>query len=166
MTNSKQFKKLINFNIDEFINQIPKIGSIIGLDLGEKRIGIAISDENRSIVIGVKHIDRKKLITDINIISKIIDENNITAIIVGRPLNTYGKPGKKSQSIRRLSEEINKSLKLPLLLWDERYSTQAVEKIMITDINLSRNIRKELIDSSAACWILEGALKRMKININ
>jgi len=166
MTNSKQFKKLINFNIDEFIKQIPKIGSILGLDLGEKRIGIAISDENRSIAIGVKHIDRKKLITDINLISNIIDENNIIAIIVGRPLNIYGKPGKKSQSIRRLSEEINKTLKLPLLLWDERFSSQAVEKMMITDIDLSRNKRKELIDSSAACWILEGALKRMKTNIS
>ena len=164
MTNDKQFKKLINFDINKFITQIPATGSILGLDLGEKRIGIAISDMNRSIAIAKKHIDRKKLIIDINIINNIIAENNIIAIIVGRPLNIDGNPGKKAQSIRRLSEEINKVLKLPLLLWDERFSSQAVEKIMINEIDLSRNKRKEFIDSSAACWILEGALKRIKNN--
>ena len=165
MTNSKQFKNLINLDINEFVKQIPAIGSILCLDLGEKRIGIAISDYDRSISISMKHIDRKKLVKDIQIISNIIDENNITSIIVGRPLNIDGKPGKKSQAIRRLAEEINKTLKLPLLLWDERFSSHAVEKIMINEINVSRNKRKELIDSSAACWILEGALERMKINI-
>jgi len=100
------------------------------------------------------------------VIDNIISENNISAIIVGRPLNIDGKPGRKSQSIRRLSEEINKTLKLPLLLWDERFSSQAVEKMMINDIDLSRNNRKKIMDSSAACWILEGALKRMQINNN
>ena len=166
MTNSKQFKKLINVNIDEFTKQIPKLGSILGLDLGEKRIGIAISDINRSFATSLKIINRGKLANDINTIDNIISENNISAIIVGRPLNIDGKPGRKSQSIRRLSEEINKTLKLPLLLWDERFSSQAVEKMMINDLDLSRDKRKKIMDSSAACWILEGALKRMQINKN
>ncbi len=166
MTNNKQFKKLINLNIDEFMNKIPKVGCILGLDLGEKRIGIAISDVNRSFSTSVKVINRGKLTNDVLIINNIISENDISAVIVGRPLNQDGNPGKKSQSIRRLAEEINKTLKLPLLLWDERFSSQAVEKMMINDIDLSRNNRKKILDTSAACWILDGALKRMQINNN
>ena len=68
MTNNKQFKKLITFNIDEFTNLIPDLGCILGLDLGEKRIGVAISDINRSFAISLKHIDRSKLNNDISII--------------------------------------------------------------------------------------------------
>ena len=164
MTNSKQFKKLITFNIDEFTNLIPNLGCILGLDLGEKRIGVAISDINRSFATSLKHIERRKLNNDISIIKNIISNNDISGIIVGRPVNIHGKPGKKAQSIRRLAEEINNTLKLPLLLWDERFSSQAVEKMMINELNLSRNKRKKLIDSSSACWILEGALKRIENN--
>lgn len=164
MTNSKQFKKLFTFNIDEFNKLIPNLGCILGLDLGEKRIGVAISDINRSFATSLKNIERSKLINDIRTIENIISDNDISAIIIGRPVNLNGKSGKKTQSIRRLAEEINKSLKLPLLFWDERYSSQAVEKIMIQELDLSRSKRKNLIDSSAASWILEGALKRIKIN--
>ncbi|MGY8975640.1 MAG: Holliday junction resolvase RuvX [Alphaproteobacteria bacterium] len=64
-----------------------------------------------------------------------------------------------------MSEEINKSLNLPLLLWDERFSTQAVEKVLINELNLSRKKRQKIIDSSAACWILDGAIKALK-NLN
>ena len=113
-----------------------------------------------------KRQNRGKLTNDVLIINNIISENDISAVIVGRPLNKDGNPGKKSQSIRRLAEEINKTLKLPLLLWDERFSSQAVEKMMINDIDLSRNNRKKILDASAACWILDGALKRMQINNN
>jgi len=164
MTNSKQFKKLITYNIHEFNKLIPNLGCILGLDLGEKRIGVAISDINRSFATSLKNIERTKLINDIRTIENIISDNDISAIIIGRPVNLNGKPGKKTQSIRRLAEEINKSLKLPLLFWDERYSSQAVEKIMIQELDLSRSKRENLIDSSAACWILEGALKRIEIN--
>ena len=127
MINSKQFKKLITYNIDEFTNLIPNIGCILGLDLGDKRIGVAISDRNRSFATSLNNIERNKLIDDISIIKTIISENDISAIIVGRPVNLNGKPGKKAQSIRRLAEEINKALQLPLLFWDERFSSQAVE---------------------------------------
>ena len=143
MTINKQFKKLINLNIDEFINKIPEVGCILGLDLGEKRIGIAISDVNRSFATSIKVLNRSKLANDVLIINNIVSENDVSAVIVGRPLNRDGNPGKKSQSIRRLAEEINRTLKLPLLLWDERFSSQAVEKMMINDIDLSRNNRKK-----------------------
>jgi len=144
---------------------IPILGSILGLDLGEKRIGLAICNNTRSIATSLKTLNRGKLLEDINIIKNIIVENDISSIVVGRPVNLDGKPGKKSQSIRRLSEEINKSLSLPLLLWDERFSTNAVEKLLISELNLSRKKRQKIIDSSAACWILDGAIKTLK-NIN
>ena len=165
MTNSKQLRKLITLDIKEFSSMIPISGSILGLDLGEKRIGLAICNNTRSIATSLKTINRGKLLDDINIIKNIIVENDISSIVAGRPVNLDGKPGKKSQSIRRLSEEINKSLSLPLLLWDERFSTNAVEKLLISELNLSRKKRQKIIDSSAACWILDGAIKTLK-NIN
>ena len=165
MTNSKQLRKLITLDIKVFSSMIPISGSILGLDLGEKRIGLAICNNTRSIATSLKTINRGKLLDDINIIKNIIVENDISSIVAGRPVNLDGKPGKKSQSIRRLSEEINKSLSLPLLLWDERFSTNAVEKLLISELNLSRKKRQKIIDSSAACWILDGAIKSLS-NIN
>ena len=165
MTNSKQLRKLITLDIKVFSSMIPISGSILGLDLGEKRIGLAICNNTRSIATSLKTLNRRKLLEDINIIKNIIVENDISSIVVGRPVNLDGKPGKKSQSIRRLSEEINKSLILPLLLWDERFSTNAVEKLLISELNLSRKKRQKIIDSSAACWILDGAIKSLS-NIN
>ena len=144
---------------------IPQSGSIMGMDLGSKRIGIAISNENRTVSISYDTILRTKLSKDINIINKVVMENNIVAIIVGLPLNIYGKSGKQSQSIRRLAEEINNNIMLPLLFWDERYSTLAIEKIMLNEGKLLRNKRKLHIDKSAATWILEGAIQTLK-NIN
>ena len=165
MTNSKQLRKLITIDIIEFFHMIPDSGSILCLDLGDKRIGLAICNDTRSISTSLKTLERSKLLNDISVIKNIISENSITSIVVGRPVNLDGKPGKKSQSIRRLSEEINKSLNLPLLLWDERFSTQAVEKVLINELNLSRKKRQKIIDSSAACWILDGAIKALK-NLN
>ena len=165
MTNSKQLRKLITIDIIEFFHMIPDSGSILCLDLGDKRIGLAICNDTRSISTSLKTLERSKLLNDISLIKNIISENSITSIVVGRPVNLDGKPGKKSQSIRRLSEEINKSLNLPLLLWDERFSTQAVEKVLINELNLSRKKRQKIIDSSAACWILDGATKALK-NLN
>tara|TARA_B110000240_G_C13078267_1_gene274701 strand:- start:9 stop:515 length:507 start_codon:yes stop_codon:yes gene_type:complete len=165
MTNSKQLRKLITIDIKEFFHMIPDSGSILCLDLGNKRIGLAICNNTRSISTSLKTLERGKLLNDIILIKNILLENSITSMVVGRPVNLDGKPGKKSQSIRRLSEEINKSLNLPLLLWDERFSTQAVEKVLINELNLSRKKRQKIIDSSAACWILDGAIKALK-NLN
>ena len=99
-----------------------------------------------------------------SILKKIVLDNKIVAIVIGIPLNLEGKKGKKAQSIRRISQEINKTLMLPLLFWDERYSTVAVEKKMIIEGNISRKKRKLSIDKSAATWILEGAIERIKKN--
>ena len=166
MKYGKNLKKLITINIEEFASMIPDSGSILGLDLGNKRIGIAICNDSRSIATSLKTLNRGKLKDDINIMKTIILENKISSIVVGRPVNMDGNSGKKSQSIRRLTEEINKVLNLPILLWDERFSTNAVEKIMISELNLSRKKREKIIDSSAACWILDGVIKTLKNKFN
>jgi len=166
MKYGKNLKKLITINIEEFASMIPDSGSILGLDLGNKRIGIAICNDSRSIATSLKTLNRGKLKDDINIMKTIILENKISSIVVGRPVNMDGNSGKKSQSIRRLTEEINKVLNLPILLWDERFSTNAVEKIIISELNLSRKKREKIIDSSAACWILDGAIKTLKNKFN
>ena len=155
-------KKLITYDIIIFSKMIPLSGSIMGMDLGNKRIGISISNTERTVSISYDTILRTKLSKDINIINKVVMENNIVAIIVGLPLNIYGKSGKQSQSIRRLAEEINNNIMLPLLFWDERYSTLAVEKIMLNEGKLLRNKRKLHVDKFAATWILEGAIQTLK----
>ena len=155
-------KNLITYDISIFTKIIPELGSLLGLDLGDKKIGISISNDTRTLAISYDTIFRTKLSEDIEILKKIVLDNKIVAIVIGIPLNLEGKKGKKAQSIRRISQEINKTLMLPLLFWDERYSTVAVEKKMIIEGNISRKKRKLSIDKSAATWILEGAIERIK----
>ena len=150
-------KNLETYDIIIFLKMIPKLGNLMSLDLGEKRIGISISNKERTVAISYKTIHRAKFLQDMEIIKKYIVENKIVGLIVGMPLNLKGERGKKAQSIRRLSQEINNIMKLPLLFWDERYSTQAINKMMIKQ-DLSREKRKLLIDQSAATWILEGVI--------
>ena len=165
MMNGKELYKLITYNIVDYINIIPNKGSILCLDIGDKTFGLSICNPNRSIASNLQTISRRKLSNDIKIIKKLIIDYQIKSIVVGLPLDLNGKLNRKSQSIIRLTKEINLILELPILLWDERNSTNAATKFLIKEANLSRNKRKKIIDSSAATWILEGVIKTLN-NIN
>ena len=165
MINGKELYKLITYNIVDYINIIPNKGSILCLDIGDKTFGLSICNPNRSIASNLQTISRSKITNDIKIIKNIILDYNIKSMVVGLPLDLNGKLNRKSQSIIRLTKEINLILKLPILLWDERNSTNAATKFLIKEANLSRNKRKKVIDSSAATWILEGVIKTLN-NIN
>jgi len=162
MSNGKKLYTLLSYNILEFKQNIPSKGSLLSLDLGDKRIGIAKCDEDKLISSNLKTLVRKKFSNDIIIIKEIINKNNIKGIVIGLPLNLEGKPNKKSQAITRLTKEIYSYLNMPILLWDERNSTKAVEKFLIKEANISREKRKSIIDSSSAQWILEGVIKTLK----
>ena len=162
MSYGKKLYKQIVYNIKDYIDLIPQKGSILCLDIGNKTIGLAVCDLNRTISQNLRTIFRTKLSKDLNTISNIVTEYEITSIIVGLPLDINGKLNRKSQSIIRLTKEINSHIKLPVLLWDERNSTNAVEKFFINEVDLSRQKRKKVIDSAAANWILDGVIKLLK----
>ena len=130
---------------------------IIGLDLGTKRIGVSICDENQSIATPFKTLIKKDTKQFINEIKEIVDENDVKAIIIGNPINMDGSQGKSSQSVKDIANNISKYINLPICLWDERLSTVGAFKISSQlDINVSK--REKDIDKNAATFILQGAI--------
>ncbi len=130
---------------------------LIGLDLGSKRIGVSICDEKQLIATPFKTINRssaKELIEELKIIIK---ENDIKGIIVGNPLNMDGSSGSSAQSVKDTSSNIEKSIDLPICLWDERLSTVGAFNLSSQlDVNVSK--REKKIDENAAAFILQGAI--------
>ena len=130
---------------------------LIGLDLGSKRIGVAICDEKQLIATPFKTINRstiKELIDELKIIIK---ENDIKGIIIGNPLNMDGSLGRSTQSVKDTSNNIEKSIDLPICLWDERLSTVGAFNLSSQlDVNVRK--REKKIDENAAAFILQGAL--------
>ena len=143
--------------IEEFKKNNTKSSRLIGIDLGTKRIGIAICDENQKIATPFKTLKKDKLSNLINQLKELIEENDIKGIIIGNPINMDGTYGKASQSAKSISENISKSINLPVCLWDERLSTVGAFNISSQlDINVSK--REKNIDQNAAAFILQGAI--------
>ena len=143
--------------LEEFKKKQLDKSRLIGLDLGSKRIGVSICDEKQLIATPFKTINRttaKELINELKII---IEENNIKGIIIGNPLNMDGSSSRSTQSVKDTSENIAKSIDLPICLWDERLSTVGAFNLSSQlDINVSK--REKKIDENAAAFILQGAI--------
>ena len=150
--------KLYNMiTIDELKKKQITKTRLIGLDLGSKRIGVAISDENQKIATPFKTLQNNGLKNLISDLSVIIDENKIGGIIIGNPINMDGSFGKASQSVTDISKNISKSVNINVSLWDERLSTVGAFNLSSQlDINVSK--REKKIDQNAAAFILQGAL--------
>ena len=130
---------------------------LIGLDLGSKRIGVSICDDKQLIATPLKTINRNSLKELIDELRLIINENDIKGIIIGNPLNMDGSSGSSAQSVKDTAENIEKHLKIPICLWDERLSTVGAFNLSSElDINVSK--REKKIDENAAAFILQGAL--------
>ena len=130
---------------------------LIGLDLGSKRIGVSICDDKQLIATPLKTINRNSLKELIDELRLIINENDIKGIIIGNPLNMDGSSGRSAQSVKDTAENIEKHLKIPICLWDERLSTVGAFNLSSQlDINVSK--REKKIDENAAAFILQGAL--------
>jgi len=143
--------------IEEFKKKHSDKIRLIGLDLGSKRIGVSICDENQSIATPFKTLFKKNLNQIINEIKEIVDENDIKGIIIGNPINMDGSLGRSSQSVKDVANNISKSINVPICLWDERLSTVGAFNISSQlDINVSK--KEKDIDKNAAAFILQGAL--------
>ena len=147
--------------IEEFKNKITKKSRLLGLDLGTKRIGIAICDDRQSIATPFKTINKENNEQFINELKLLIKENNIQGIVVGNPINMDGTLGPSFQSIKDVSNNIVKKINIPLCLWDERLSTVGAFKLSSQlDINISKKVKN--IDKNAAAFILQGAIDYLK----
>tara|TARA_Y100000741_G_scaffold355371_1_gene330716 strand:+ start:751 stop:1206 length:456 start_codon:yes stop_codon:yes gene_type:complete len=143
--------------IEEFKkNQSNKV-RLLGLDLGSKRIGVSICDENQSIATPYKTIIKSSINELIKELELIINDNNIEGIVIGNPINMDGTEGRSSQSTKDKIRHIQEKIKLPILLWDERLSTVGAFNLSSElDINVSKRVKS--IDKNAATFILQGAL--------
>ena len=143
--------------LDELKDKLASNARLIGLDLGTKRIGIAICDDKRKIASPYKTIEYKNMDYLVNELKNIIKDNNIFAVIIGNPINMDGSFGKSAQSINDKAKVIEKKLDLIIAMWDERLSTSGAFNISSNlDINFSK--KKKNIDEKAAAFILQGAL--------
>lgn len=142
----------------EFLSALPQTGRIMALDVGSTTIGLALSDGLRSIASPLETIDRKKFSKDLAQLQSLIEKHAVGGLVIGNPLNMDGSAGPRTQSTRTFVSNISKSIALPMLLWDERLSTMAVERMMVDEADLSRARRAELVDKLAASYMLQGFL--------
>jgi putative Holliday junction resolvase len=138
----------------------PERGALVGLDLGTKTIGVAVSDPDRRLATGVETIRRKAFKADAARLLAIATERNAVGFVLGLPINMDASEGPRAQSTRAFARNLARRTDLPIALWDERLSTAAVERELIAG-NASRAKRAAVIDQHAAAYILQGALDRL-----
>jgi putative Holliday junction resolvase len=132
---------------------------LLGLDIGDKTIGLAISDPMFMIASPVKTIMRtKKFATAVAEMREIVKNEEIGGLLVGLPVSMDGTEGPRCQKTRDLTSEISMQLNLPAAFWDERLSTSAIERFLVTEADMTRKRRKDVVDKMAAGYILQGAL--------
>ncbi|MGT2500876.1 Holliday junction resolvase RuvX [Bradyrhizobium guangxiense] len=138
----------------------PARGALVGLDLGTKTIGVAVSDPDRRLATGVETVQRKQFKQDAARLLAIAAERKAAGFVLGLPINMDGSEGPRAQSTRAFARNLAGLTALPIGLWDERLSTAAVERELI-GMDVSRAKRAEVIDEHAAIFILQGALDRL-----
>jgi len=138
----------------------PERGALIGLDLGTKTIGVAVSDPDRRLATGVETVQRKAFKADAARLLKIASERQAVGFVLGLPINMDGSEGPRAQSTRAFARNLAGLADLAIAFWDERLSTAAVERELIAQ-DVSRARRAEVIDQHAAIFILQGALDRL-----
>jgi putative holliday junction resolvase len=143
------------------LQTLPPNARLMGVDLGSTTIGIATSDLTRQIATPVKTISRTKFTPDATELLQIAARENIGLIVMGLPINMDGSEGPRAQSTRAFVRNLEKLTKLPVIYWDERLSTSAVERMLI-QADTSRAKRDKVIDKLAAAYILQGALDAMR----
>ncbi len=151
---------MICADIQDFAAALPANRAIAGLDLGEKTIGVAISDLRRSIATPTDIIRRTKFTEDATRLLALLTVRAVAGILLGLPLNMDGSEGPRVQSTRAFARNLTRLTDLPIFYWDERLSTVAATRALL-EADTSRKRRKEVIDQVAAGYILQGALDRI-----
>ena len=148
-------------DIESFAATVRPLQPLIGLDLGTKTIGVAISDSLRLTATPIETINRVKFTADAARLMDMITERDIGGILLGLPRNMDGSEGPRCQSTRAFARNLSRICNLPIGFWDERLSTVAAEKALL-EADTSRKRRAEVIDHVAASYILQGALDRLR----
>ena len=155
---------MITARTAEFREALPGAGRLLGLDVGTKTIGVAVCDAGWTIATPAELIARAKFSADLARLKALATAQRVTGIVIGLPLNLDGSESPRTQSVRAFAHNVE-PLGLPILLWDERWSTQAVTRIRVRDVvgsrldaDASRARRAELVDKMAAAYILQGAI--------
>ncbi len=147
-------------SVEEFADVLKPRRALLGLDLGTKTIGVAVSDGLLSVASPLETIKRSKYTADAARLSEIIDAREIGGIVLGLPFNMDGSEGPRCQSTRAFARNFARQSDLPITYWDERLSTVAAERALL-EADASRRRRAEVIDNIAAAYILQGALDRL-----
>jgi putative holliday junction resolvase len=140
---------------------LPPTGALLGLDLGEKTIGVAVSDATRTIASPLELIRKTRFTAEAERLFKLMDERRAGGIVIGLPVNMDGTEGARCQSNRAFGRNLLRVRDVAIAFWDERMSSMAVNRMLIGEADVSRARRAELVDKAAAAWILQGALDRL-----
>lgn len=146
--------------VTDFAAALPRMGALIGLDLGTKTIGVAVSDGFQTVATPLETVRRKKFGIDAARLGELIRERDILGVVLGLPRNMDGSEGPRCQSTRAFARNLSQLITLPIGFWDERLSTVAAERALL-EADTTRKRRAEVIDHVAASYILQGMLDRL-----
>lgn len=148
------------FNVEAYAAALQGEGRLLGLDLGSKTIGLAISDSRWTVASPIDTIQRKKFTIDAKTMLELAARENIKGLVIGWPINMNGSEGPRCQATRAFQRNLAKLTQLPMLFWDERLSSVAADRAML-EADLSRVKRAQNIDQIAASLILQSAMDRL-----
>jgi len=152
-------------NVQELAAALPKGGRLLGLDIGDKTVGVAISDPMFMLASPLKTLERgKKLAPTLDALRRLVEGEEVAGLVAGLPVSMDGTEGPRAQATRDLTLEFAKALGLPAAFWDERLSTAAVERFLIGEADMTRKRRKDVVDKMAAAYILQGALDNLRLS--
>ncbi len=134
---------------------------LLGIDLGDKTLGLCLSDVTWSIATPLETLRRSSLETDLEQLKGVIVKHNVAGIVIGLPINMNGTEGPQAEKVRKFVEKILETMDLPILLWDERLSTTAVTRTLL-EADVSRKRRTQVVDKMAASFILQGVLDALR----
>jgi putative Holliday junction resolvase len=150
-------------DLPELPSALPANTPLVGVDLGEKTIGVAVSDLTRTIASPAELIRKTQFSKDAEALLKIMRGRGAVGLVIGLPTNMDGSEGPRVQSVRAFARNLLRLREdLIIAFWDERLSTAGVERFLIDELDLSRKRRANVVDRTAAAWILQGALDRLK----
>jgi putative holliday junction resolvase len=147
---------------EAFARAMPKGARLMGLDLGTKTLGLALSDVTRTIASGLTTLSRTKFSADVRRLLELAGHHGVGGFVIGLPLNLDGSGGPRAQATRAFARNLSKMTPIPILYWDERLSTAEAERTLL-EADLSRRRRAQVVDKVAATFILQGALDRLKL---
>lgn len=152
---------MICADIEAFAAALPEFGAVLGLDFGQRTIGVAVSDVTRAIASPLTLIERKSREADMAALLKAAQSREAAGAVLGLPLQMDGSEGERAEITRKFAERLEAAWGKPIVFWDERLSTAGVERLLIGEADLTRSRRKQVVDKSAAAFILQGALDRL-----